>query len=135
MPTCNDNIQNQGEAGTDCGGPCVACATSPPPTGGSSGGGSAATTTTTTTTTTSTTSTTTTTTAKFNVSIPPNTTFVVVNDRNASSAEGKKPGIDKGLILLLSTILIALVLLAIILRNRKNFEKLFSSLLDNIKLD
>jgi len=24
--TCNDNIQNQGETGTDCGGPCIACA-------------------------------------------------------------------------------------------------------------
>ncbi len=26
-PTCNDGIQNQGEAGVDCGGPCTACAT------------------------------------------------------------------------------------------------------------
>jgi len=25
-PTCNDGIQNQGEAGVDCGGPCTACA-------------------------------------------------------------------------------------------------------------
>lgn len=24
-PTCNDGIQNQGEEGVDCGGPCVAC--------------------------------------------------------------------------------------------------------------
>ncbi len=28
-PTCNDGIQNQGETGIDCGGPCAACA--PPP--------------------------------------------------------------------------------------------------------
>ncbi|MDP4999802.1 MAG: M43 family zinc metalloprotease [Saprospiraceae bacterium] len=26
-PTCNDGIQNQGETGVDCGGPCTACAT------------------------------------------------------------------------------------------------------------
>jgi len=26
MPTCFDNIQNQGETGVDCGGPCVPCA-------------------------------------------------------------------------------------------------------------
>ncbi len=26
-PTCNDGIQNQGEAGVDCGGPCPACVT------------------------------------------------------------------------------------------------------------
>ena len=26
-PTCNDGIQNQGESGVDCGGPCTACAT------------------------------------------------------------------------------------------------------------
>src|SRR5689334_8843952 len=25
-PTCNDGIQNQGETGVDCGGPCAACA-------------------------------------------------------------------------------------------------------------
>ncbi len=31
-PTCNDGIQNQGETGIDCGGPCVACP--PPPPGG-----------------------------------------------------------------------------------------------------
>jgi hypothetical protein len=30
-PTCNDGIQNQGETGVDCGGPCPAC---PPPPGG-----------------------------------------------------------------------------------------------------
>ncbi len=30
-PTCNDGIQNQGETGIDCGGPCPAC---PPPPGG-----------------------------------------------------------------------------------------------------
>ena len=28
-PTCNDGIQNQGETGVDCGGPCPACNTSP----------------------------------------------------------------------------------------------------------
>ncbi len=27
IPTCFDNIQNQGEAGVDCGGPCAPCAT------------------------------------------------------------------------------------------------------------
>ncbi|MDA7502199.1 M43 family zinc metalloprotease [Chitinophagales bacterium] len=26
-PTCSDNIQNQGEEGVDCGGPCIACPT------------------------------------------------------------------------------------------------------------
>ncbi|HJW31303.1 MAG TPA: GEVED domain-containing protein [Saprospiraceae bacterium] len=26
-PSCNDGIQNQGETGVDCGGPCIACAT------------------------------------------------------------------------------------------------------------
>jgi hypothetical protein len=31
-PTCNDGIQNQGETGVDCGGPCPACP--PPPPGG-----------------------------------------------------------------------------------------------------
>jgi len=31
-PTCNDGIQNQGETGIDCGGPCAACP--PPPPGG-----------------------------------------------------------------------------------------------------
>ena len=31
-PTCNDGIQNQGETGIDCGGPCNACP--PPPPGG-----------------------------------------------------------------------------------------------------
>lgn len=28
-PTCTDKIQNQGETGTDCGGPCAACAEMP----------------------------------------------------------------------------------------------------------
>jgi len=28
-PTCSDNIQNQGELETDCGGPCPACSTQP----------------------------------------------------------------------------------------------------------
>ena len=37
-PTCSDGIQNQGEAGVDCGGPCSACAVSNSPGGG--GGGS-----------------------------------------------------------------------------------------------
>ncbi len=32
-PTCNDGIQNQGETGVDCGGPCVACPPPPPPGG------------------------------------------------------------------------------------------------------
>jgi hypothetical protein len=27
LPTCSDGIQNQGEAGVDCGGPCAACPT------------------------------------------------------------------------------------------------------------
>ena len=27
-PTCTDGIQNQGETGVDCGGPCSACPTS-----------------------------------------------------------------------------------------------------------
>jgi hypothetical protein len=27
VPTCNDGVQNQGESGVDCGGPCSACAT------------------------------------------------------------------------------------------------------------
>ena len=31
-PTCSDGIQNQGEAGVDCGGPCSACAVGCPPT-------------------------------------------------------------------------------------------------------
>jgi hypothetical protein len=31
-PTCNDGVQNQGETGIDCGGPCPACP--PPPPGG-----------------------------------------------------------------------------------------------------
>ena len=30
-PTCNDGIQNQGETGVDCGGPCGACPPPPPP--------------------------------------------------------------------------------------------------------
>lgn len=29
-PTCSDGIQNQGETGIDCGGPCSACPTPPP---------------------------------------------------------------------------------------------------------
>ena len=33
VPTCSDNIQNQGETGVDCGGPCAACE----PTGPSEG--------------------------------------------------------------------------------------------------
>ena len=24
-PTCNDGVQNQGESGIDCGGPCTTC--------------------------------------------------------------------------------------------------------------
>ena len=28
-PTCSDNVQNQGETGVDCGGPCTACAGAP----------------------------------------------------------------------------------------------------------
>jgi len=28
VPTCNDGIQNQGETGIDCGGPCAPCMTS-----------------------------------------------------------------------------------------------------------
>src|SRR5829696_3181026 len=28
VPTCSDGIQNQGETGIDCGGPCTACALS-----------------------------------------------------------------------------------------------------------
>ena len=24
-PTCNDGVQNQGETGIDCGGPCTTC--------------------------------------------------------------------------------------------------------------
>jgi len=31
-PTCSDGIQNQGETGIDCGGPCTACTTPPPTT-------------------------------------------------------------------------------------------------------
>ncbi|MDQ3017295.1 MAG: GEVED domain-containing protein [Bacteroidota bacterium] len=30
-PTCNDGIQNQGETGVDCGGPCSPCPPPPPP--------------------------------------------------------------------------------------------------------
>ena len=30
-PTCFDNVQNQGETGIDCGGPCPACSFNPPP--------------------------------------------------------------------------------------------------------
>lgn len=30
-PTCTDGIQNQGETGIDCGGPCAACPPPPPP--------------------------------------------------------------------------------------------------------
>ena len=30
-PTCSDGIQNQGETGIDCGGPCKACSGTPPP--------------------------------------------------------------------------------------------------------
>ncbi len=33
-PTCSDGIQNQGETGIDCGGPCPACPPPPPPGGG-----------------------------------------------------------------------------------------------------
>jgi len=32
-PTCNDGIQNQGETGIDCGGPCSPCPPPPPPSG------------------------------------------------------------------------------------------------------
>ncbi len=32
-PTCSDGIQNQGETGIDCGGPCPVCPPPPPPTG------------------------------------------------------------------------------------------------------
>lgn len=32
LPTCNDGVQNQGETGVDCGGPCVACSVVPQPT-------------------------------------------------------------------------------------------------------
>lgn len=32
-PTCSDGIQNQGETGIDCGGPCPACPPPPPPGG------------------------------------------------------------------------------------------------------
>ena len=43
-PTCSDGIQNQGETGVDCGGPCGACSSSSSSGGGSSssssGGGS-----------------------------------------------------------------------------------------------
>ncbi|MEM5766114.1 MAG: S8 family serine peptidase [Candidatus Aenigmatarchaeota archaeon] len=38
MPTCDDGIQNQGESGIDCGGPCLPCP-SPQPSGGAGGGG------------------------------------------------------------------------------------------------
>ncbi|MBN2367912.1 PGF-pre-PGF domain-containing protein [Candidatus Woesearchaeota archaeon] len=38
--TCSDGIQNQGETGVDCGGPCAACQTSSSPGGSSSSGGS-----------------------------------------------------------------------------------------------
>jgi hypothetical protein len=31
IETCNDGIQNQGEIGIDCGGPCIACQSSIPP--------------------------------------------------------------------------------------------------------
>ncbi len=69
LPTCSDSLQNQGETGTDCGGPCGACASAPAVTtpGGGGSSGSVQTTTTTITTTTTTTAvvatTTTTTTA------------------------------------------------------------------------
>jgi hypothetical protein len=33
-PTCTDGIQNQGETGIDCGGPCSPCPPPPPPSGG-----------------------------------------------------------------------------------------------------
>lgn len=39
--TCSDGIQNQGETGVDCGGPCAACSTTAPAPSGGGGGGSA----------------------------------------------------------------------------------------------
>jgi len=39
VPTCTDGIQNQGETGVDCGGPCTACSVAPVTGGGGSGGG------------------------------------------------------------------------------------------------
>ncbi|MBI3413345.1 MAG: S8 family serine peptidase [Candidatus Aenigmarchaeota archaeon] len=135
MPTCSDNIQNQGEGGTDCGGPCVACVSARPPTGGPTGGGSSATTTTTTAITTTTTTTTTTT--MFNVSIPPNTTFVIVNDteKNKTPEPAAQEARDRGATILLLLAAAATVLVAAALGNRKNFKILISKFLKNIKLD
>lgn len=39
LPTCSDGIQNQGEEGVDCGGPCASCSPPPTNTGGGGGGG------------------------------------------------------------------------------------------------
>ncbi|MBI4167998.1 MAG: S8 family serine peptidase [Candidatus Aenigmarchaeota archaeon] len=137
MPTCSDNIQNQGEGGTDCGGPCVACASSPPASGGSSGGGgggSSATTTTVTTTTTTTS--TTTTTIDFNVSVPPKENFLIINETaKNNSALDNGPADNKGLLALTLAVLIVVILLAAVLKNRKNFKKLLFNFSENIKLN
>ncbi|MFH0890107.1 MAG: S8 family serine peptidase [Candidatus Aenigmatarchaeota archaeon] len=133
MPTCSDSIQNQGETGVDCGGPCSACASTPPAnTPGSIGGSTATTTTTTTTTTIATTTTTSTTTTTTTMTA----TTITTQNKTADTIESepaKKQDNDFVIVVLLS--LIAIITAAVIYKNRKRLGYILYNIKKNSSLE